>query len=171
LAPIDKAVLGNKILSQPKVEGQVTKNLSVDNIVNTEEKTKGYAFRGKAEPGSVVTLYIYSDMPLLVTTQVDEFGNWEYELSESLIDGEHEVYAVVNDNTGNIVNKSNPLNFFVKEARAMSVKDFVATTGAQPISSSESFTTYFLIIALLVIVIGIVFFIIFYKINKNKQKL
>lgn len=129
LAPIDQVLLENKVLGHPKSDGDETENLSVETIENVldkqESRNSSYLLNGKSEPHDVITLYIYSPLPLVVTVKADEFGNWKYELSQSLNEGEHEVYAVINDNTGKVVNKSKPLNFFVKEAKAISVKDFV----------------------------------------------
>ncbi|MCK4554251.1 hypothetical protein KAU19_04785 [Candidatus Parcubacteria bacterium] len=175
MAPVDQAILTNKILGQPKTEGEVSEELAVKSIINiTDEQSglnQGYNMAGQAEPNSVATLYIYSDLPIVATVQADEYGNWQYEFSKSLIEGEHEIYVAINDNTGKVLTKSNPLNFFVKEAKAVSVKDFVAASVATPTTEkTESMIKYYLIIAILTVVVGILLFVIFIA-QKRKQGL
>ncbi|MEA1937269.1 MAG: Ig-like domain-containing protein [Patescibacteria group bacterium] len=175
LSPIDEAILQNKSLGHPKTEGEETKDLVIKNITNTVNEqtgdTKGYTLSGKSEPNSTIALYIYSDLPLVITTKTDKYGNWEYELSESLTEGEHEVYVTINDNTGKVVKKSKPLNFFIKEASAVSVKDFVSIAKASPKEPRESETSiyYYILITLFMTIIGISLFVAVI-INKKKNQ-
>ncbi len=166
MSPIDEAIVSNKTLGQPKTEGDESEDLVVKAAANKNDEqgqaSEGYVFTGQAEPNSVVTVYIYSDLPLVATAKVDEYGNWQYELGNSLNEGEHEVYVAVNDNTGKVLSKSKPLNFFVKEAKAVSVKDFVAPAAAQTVKKSESSIKYYVIIAILTMVVGILLFVIFH---------
>lgn len=179
VSSIDQAILENKILGQPKTEGIVSEKLAIENIINkidkNDKKNNGYNLSGKAEPNSVVTLYIYSDLPLVITAKTDEYGNWNYELDESLIEGEHEIYVAINDNTGKVISKSNPLTFFVKEAKAISVKDFVSSSASAqefttPIKKTESLIMYYIIIAIFIIAIGIILFIFFLMQIKKQVK-
>lgn len=166
ISPIDEAILQNKTLGHPKTEGEEAEGVTIENITSIENKqvggAEGYILSGKSEPNSVVALYIYSDLPLVITTETNEYGNWRYELSEPLADGEHEIYVAINDNTGKVVKKSKPLNFFVKEAQAISVKDFISPTASaasEAKKDSDSSIYYYLIAALLLIVVGISFFV------------
>ncbi len=165
MAPVDQALLENKVFGHPKSEGEEIENLVVESIENAldeqNNQNAGYLLGGKSEPNSVVTIYVYSPLPLIVTVQTDEYGNWKYELSQSLKEGEHEVYAVINDNTGKVISKSKPLNFFVKEAKAISVKDFVtleAKASSQTEKESEISLRNYLIAALLITTAGILIF-------------
>jgi len=79
---------------------------------------------GKASPGQTVTIFIYSYLPVVLTTTADADGNWQYDLDSALADGEHEVYVTVTDDTGKIQGKSNPLSFFVAEAVAVTEQEF-----------------------------------------------
>lgn len=189
IAPIDEAVLGNKPIGQPKTEGERSAKLSVGNIENISEeqlghssspqeagysgkaRDKGYRISGKAEPNSVITIYLYSDLPVVATAMADEYGNWQYELSESLIEGEHEIYVAINDNTGKVIEKSDPLNFFIKEAKAISVKDFISTAKAASVAESEKqsekMLSYYALSAVFLIIFGIIIFIIFLKQSKG----
>lgn len=173
LSPIEEAIVANKKLGQPKSEGEVSEDLSVDsinNILDEENLNKGYSLAGMAEADSVITLYLYSDLPLVATVKADEYGNWQYDFNESLIEGEHEVYVALNDNTGKIITKSNPLSFFIKEAQAASIQDFISDTAAPitPESETENLIKYYIIIAALVMIVGVLLFVIFI-IQKKKQ--
>lgn len=177
LAPIDNVFLNGIGLEHPKTEGKMTETLAIDTISNldisfegSEKVTRGYSFTGKATPNSVVTLYVYSELPLVTTVKSDEFGNWEYELSESLTDGDHEIYVAINDNTGKVISKSSPFSFIIKEARAVSIDDFVPTAMTETPSEAESTLLLYMLIASVVSFIGILLFVIFYKINKKKQE-
>lgn len=173
LYPVAQAIIENKELEQPKTEGEVSENLEVEtisNVSNKEGENEGYLFAGKAEANSVVTLYFYSDLPLIATVKTDEYGNWQYEFTQSLIDGEHEVYVAVNDNTGKITSKSNPLNFFVKEAKAASVKDFVSSSSSvTPQTNTEKLVKYYIIIATVIALTGILLFVSFIIQRKRTQ--
>ncbi|MFZ2970642.1 MAG: Ig-like domain-containing protein, partial [Minisyncoccia bacterium] len=129
LSPAEKAMVDNITLEHPKTSGEVSEMLAVEEIENLSDITRsdedGYLLSGKSEPGSIVTVYIYSDLPLILTVKANNEGNWEYKLNRSLSDGEHEVYVVVNDETGKIVNKSKPSSLFVKEAKAVSASEYL----------------------------------------------
>ncbi|MBU4347269.1 hypothetical protein KKF23_01775 [Patescibacteria group bacterium] len=166
MSPIDEAIINNKTLGQPKTEGDESEDLIVKTAANKNDEqgqaSEGYVFDGQAEPNSVITVYVYSDLPLVATVKVDEYGNWQYELGSSLNEGEHEIYVAVNDNTGKVLLKSKPLNFFIKEAKAVSVKDFIAPATAQTVKKSESSIKYFIAIAILMAIVGILLFVIFH---------
>lgn len=170
MAPIDEAILQNKTLAQPKTDGEESNKLTVNKIINmpADEKSKGYVVSGKAEPNSVVTLYVYSDLPLIATAKVDEYGNWQYELSKSLNDGSHEIYVAVNDNTGKVLTKSKPLSFFIKEAKAVSLKDFAASAPRTQTQKTESMLKYYIYVSILIIAIGITLFVS-YHLQRRKE--
>lgn len=183
ISPIDKAILQNKIIEHPKTEGEEVDSFSVQNIRNIQKEqnnlykesnlSEGYILSGKAEPNSVATLYIYSDLPAVMTVDVDEYGNWRYKLDQSLVDGEHEIYIAVNDDTGKVVKKSKPLSFFVKEASAVSVKDFVAEAKASSEESKKSETSIsnYLLITIALAVFGIFLFLAVIVSRKKNQPL
>lgn len=163
ISPVDWAMIQNKTLSHPTTDGTESKDFTVSAIANigsskNGSSSKGYALNGKADPNSVVTLYLYSDLPLVATAKTDEYGNWKYEFDESLVDGEHEVYVTVNDNTGKVTSKSKPLSFFVNEAKAVSVQDFVSSQSAAAPKESEKAIQSYTIIAIAITIIGIIAF-------------
>lgn len=80
---------------------------------------------GTAAPNSVVSIFVYSYLPVVVTTTTDENGNWTYDFGSKLAEGRHEAYVSVNDETGKLVAASSPLAFFVREAQAVSEEEFL----------------------------------------------
>ncbi len=171
---IEKAIIENQILEHPKTNGEVDENLDINNISNAKDnegnETSGYVLSGSSKPNSIATIYIYSDLPVVVTVKTDEYGNWKYELKESLVDGEHEAYVVINDNTGKVLNKSNPINFFIKEAKAVSAKNFITPTSAaiEIPKESESSLFYYLVAAIGIMGFAIVIFMTFIIRKKKK---
>ncbi|MCA9356958.1 hypothetical protein H6784_00600 [Candidatus Nomurabacteria bacterium] len=77
--------------------------------------------RGKSLPNSYVTLYIFSS-PTIVTIKTDADGSFVYNFDKELDDGQHEVYAAITDNAGEIIAQSNPFSF-IKEAQAFTPVD------------------------------------------------
>jgi len=173
LAPSEQALINQETIEQPKVSGKISRLLlveKVEDIIFDEQGITVQKFSGSAFPNSLVTLYIYSDLPLVVTVNVDKFGNWEYTLRQSLLDGKHEVYVTVNDNTGKIIAKSNPLSFLIDEAKAVSPEEFIA---AQRSARSSGISQQILIYLLLVLIFtigGIALFVYFIKFRKSSFK-
>lgn len=178
LAPIDIVTMKNLPLEHPSVAGVMSSHLTVENVTTVANNKKasapnveGYIFEGAAEPGSILTLYIYSDMPLVVTVKTDKYGNWQYELTEPLNDGGHEVYVAINDNTGKVVQKSSPLNFFIREAQAFSVDEFVASVSSTPEEvekQSETAMSGYVIISLMLVFVAAALFISFVIVRNKK---
>ena len=73
-------------------------------------------FAGKAKPSSTVILYVHSE-PLVLSTQADKNGDWNYALEDPLAAGKHEVYAVVNKGDGTY-QRSSPFDFVIAKAEA-----------------------------------------------------
>ncbi|MDD5251023.1 MAG: Ig-like domain-containing protein [Patescibacteria group bacterium] len=127
VTPVDAAIVSGVPMEQPRVAGEESADMAVEsaNVTPAEgEAPPQTTFQGKARPGETVTIFIYSYLPLVLTTTADESGNWEYELADSLTDGEHTAYVAVTDDTGKIQAKSAPLSFFVAEAQAVSEQDY-----------------------------------------------
>jgi hypothetical protein len=136
---IDAALAGGRAIGQPIVEGKLDSSMRVERV-NTiyedrpadgrEPSASGLVLEGVGTPGDVVTLYIYSDLPMVVTTTVDQDGRWSYTFDDTLNDGVHEVYVAVNDDTGKVSRKGEPLAFVVRAAEAIGVKAAVAAESA-----------------------------------------
>jgi len=138
LAPIDVAILSGLPLEQPLHTGELNDELSIgirgfDPDAGTaagdgSDADEGLVFEGRAEPGVVVTLFIYSYLPIVLTAEADANGNWSYEMDKNLVDGRHEIYVTVTDDTGRIREKGDPLSFFVSEAEAVTEENFFGIT-------------------------------------------
>jgi hypothetical protein len=170
LSGIDQALVQGKPLEQPKLSSASSSEfLTVGSIKTvTSAGDNGAAgilkFQGKAEPGQVVTLFIYSQIPIVLTVKTDKNGNWVYDLDKSLVDGTHEVYAVINDREGRIVETSLPVPFFIQEAKAVTVDDFVKNQNASAVpDQSANITTFYLIGGGALILIMVVGFLLFRK--------
>ena len=131
------------------------------------EKDSSMKISCSAEPYKVYTLYIYSDLPVLTTVKADKYGNWQYDFKESIIDGKHEVYLALNDNTGKILEKSSALDIFIKDAKAVSVDDFIPAETIVIEDDSDSMLFVYLLITLLASFGGVIMFVAYIKYFKN----
>jgi hypothetical protein len=146
LAPIDIAVIAGVPLEQPVNAGEVSDSLKVDTValIGSGSDPQDPAavgvieLRGRGIPGETVTIFVYSYLPVVFTADVDENGDWTYDLQDDLIDGRHEVYVTVTDETGKITKKSDPLAFLVASAQAVSPEDFYGEEGASSIAEREA---------------------------------
>ncbi|MDD5040244.1 MAG: Ig-like domain-containing protein [Patescibacteria group bacterium] len=139
---------------EPTTSGKlVPKKLIVQKVENFSPKIgKNYiVFRGIGPKNSYVTLYIYSQ-PLVVTTKTDEFGNFSYTLDKNLLDGEHEVYVTITDNTGKIKEKSAPLSFFVKRAQAVTEEEYLRGDVNVDSTRTSILSNYIVIVGAVVVV-------------------
>lgn len=172
----------DKMLFQsPKEEGKVNEKYKVEDVKlvdskdhgSSEKKEKVLQIKGKALPNTFVTLYVFSEAPIIVTVKTDAMGNWTYDLDKNIAEGEHEVYVAVTDNTGKITAKSEPLRF-VKTAEAATVMPEVYAQenvkNASPIERSKnSFMSLAVVIMAVFLSIALVLIgIVTYK-NQNNE--
>jgi hypothetical protein len=160
LSPVEQAIIGGSRMEQPVTKGEVDAALTVTNVTTvSEEGTTVQRLTGTAEPNSTVLIYIYSRMPLVLTVRTDASGNWVYTLSDNLVEGKHDVYVAVTNQTGQIVKKSEAGNFFIRGAQAVSVEDFLATearAAAQtPVAERNSTIRYYVIGAVSIVILGL----------------
>jgi len=129
LSGVDKAIINEKPLEQPKNISSVGNSLLVKSVetIKKSETESSLKVQGKALPNQVITLFIYSSMPIVITVKADNDGNWIYSLDKSMVDGTHEVYAVLHNDEGKIIESSVPKIFFIEEAQAASIEDFVVS--------------------------------------------
>ena len=152
LSGVDQALITGKSLEQPKLgDVAVSTSLAVSSVETVKPTEVGTVnnlrFQGKAQPGEVVTLFIYSVMPIVVTVKADSNGNWVYDLDKTLVDGTHEVYVAINDNQGKIVEASVPTPFFIAQAQAVSIDNFAqlgnTAATAQPTTKSGNMVVFY----------------------------
>lgn len=153
LAPVDVAIASGALIEQPTNAGDVSPDLVVtaaetrsgrpansSGAGGAEDTPAGGAnalhLSGRAKPGQVVTIFIYSYLPVVLTTEANDDGTWSYDLDSGLSDGQHEVYATVTGETGKIQGKSNPLSFFVSEAKAVTEDQFFKPEELSPLAAA-----------------------------------
>ncbi len=129
---VDKALTTGKSIEQPKDGQMMSTGLTIE--VENSRSGDGLVFKGKSEPNQIITIFIYSPMPIVVTVKADDNGNWIYDLKKGLSNGHHEVYVAINNSEGKLIEASVPKLFFVAEARAVAIDDYV---GIQPANISE----------------------------------
>ncbi|HTK59894.1 MAG TPA: Ig-like domain-containing protein [Candidatus Baltobacteraceae bacterium] len=125
---VEKAMLEGRALEEPRGAGQPVDpgfTIAAAEAPETDAGEKAIRLSGVAAPNSIVTIFVYSYLPIVVTTTTDANGNWTYDFGSKLAEGRHEAYVSVNDDTGKLVAASSPLAFFVKEAQAVSEEDFL----------------------------------------------
>lgn len=127
LSSLDKAIIAKKDIEQPILTGTVSpQNLQIYTLENViANNTKTVKIAGRAAPNTDITLYVYSLTPLLLTTKTDTNGNWTYLLDVNLRDGQHKIYAATNNEDGQVLEKSNPFNFFISNGQAVSQEEFM----------------------------------------------
>lgn len=135
------------IFQNPKEKGVMDEKYKVDSVELLEssenraqsgsDAEKLLRLMGRAIPNAFVTLYVYSNDPIVVIIKTDANGNWLYDLDKDLEDGDHEAYIAITDNTGKITAKSEPL-YFVKTAEAANVISNAQADERMKIISSES---------------------------------
>jgi hypothetical protein len=106
----------------PKVAGIIDERLKLKtvSIVKKDNGSNKLKLSGKAQPNMLITIYIFSDNPFIITVRTDENGDWSYELDKELENGQHETYIAVSDGSGKILAKSEPIAF-VKTAEAATI--------------------------------------------------
>lgn len=130
----EEVIVFHKPLGQPLGAGTFNDSFDVKAAAASavgDEKSKSMVLSGRCAPQATCIIYIYSYIPMVLTTVADENGNFSYDLANNIVDGEHTVYVAVTDGEGKVKEKSNPLSFFVKEAQAVTAENFLAADVAQ----------------------------------------
>lgn len=170
LSGVEKAIVNKVALEQPDMSGpeKITESLSIKEVI-TERRDDKEALKlsGKALPGEIVTLYIYSAMPIIITVKADASGNWVYTLDKTLVDGGHEAYVVINDENGKIVEKSAAFSFFVKEAQAVTIDDYLRADVNLGADTPETMTNWFIAGGIGLIIFAIAIYIIYSRRRSN----
>jgi len=122
---------------------------------------------GVGPPNTYLTLFIYST-PIVVTTKTDASGNFVYILDKNLLDGEHEVYVTVTDETGKIKEKSSPLTFFVRRAQAVTEEEYLRGDVNVQTESQETVNNYLVIV---IIIVGgvLIILLVAYLVSRRRQ--
>ncbi|WP_186132029.1 Ig-like domain-containing protein [Burkholderia gladioli] len=93
----------------------------------TDDATPTY--RGKAEPGAIVT--IYDGDQAIGSTLVQSDGTWHFRLTEPLADGAHSLSTTVTDPAGNTSERSESIAFTVESGKVdISIDQVIDHAGA-----------------------------------------
>lgn len=173
LSPADQAIVNRATLEQPKFGGQTdSQHLTVASVTNVVTspgtgQPQGIVFDGKTSPNATLLLFIYSPLPMVITVQADDNGDYKYILDQPLKDGVHQAYVTVTDKTGKIQSKSDPLSFFIKGAQAVSEDQFFRPD-VNVTTSSETSINYYILGAIGLVVLASMFVIgVYWKKIKN----
>lgn len=135
LDPTEKTVVYQRPLAQPSPKDEIDEGFEVSaeraDTVGASGKSSGGSggvLSGRCAPNATCILYVYSYVPMVLTTTTADDGSWQYDLTDSVMGGEHTVYVAVTDDTGKIERRSNPLSFVVAEARAITINEALAAT-------------------------------------------
>ena len=112
-------------------------------------------------------------MPIVVTVKSDENGNWVYDLDKSLVNGKHEVYVAINNDEGKIVEASVPELFFIAQAKAVTMEEFVKIEDASSVKTlekSDSLIRTYVFVGIGFILLLLVSFLLIKKIATNKYE-
>jgi len=129
-------------------------------------------FKGKAKPGEVIVLYIYSDLPAIFTAKANDKGEWSYALENPLREGEHQLYVATLDSFGRVIRKNGPYSLFIKKAQAVAPKEFVSGeegTKETTKQKSKSILLIFLYSLFLIILLGVGFCLVKRILLKKKN--
>jgi len=147
----DEVILSGAALKQPKLNPiNIDNSLAVKEIVNIDDKIR---LSGQADKNTWINIYLYSDLPLVMTTKTDANGNWSYTIQKSLQDDHHRVYVTVNSMTGKVVKQSPPTSFLVKSAKAVTADDYFDTTTVT--DTTSNMILYYIIAAGLLVLVGL----------------
>ncbi len=138
-----RARLATTFFEQPTTRGiEAPDTLRITKIDNNFPRVgeTQLLISGVGPAHTYVTLFIYSN-PIVVTTKTDASGNFVYTLDADLLDGQHQMYVTVTDETGKIREKSTPFAFFIRRAQAVTEEEYlrgdvdVQQTADQPIQN------------------------------------
>ena len=124
----EQALFNKATWEQPQLKSTKTDvNL---NVLKLKDDNGQFRISGKAEANTLLTLYFYSQVPLLSLVKADALGNWSYDLSWALSDGYHRVYVATVDSSGAIIKQSEPTAFVVKDGQPVKIREYFAATTA-----------------------------------------
>ena len=139
-------------VDNPITSGITSEDLQIITVFNSTIVDQGNSIviSGIGPPYSTITIFIYSS-PIVVVTKTDANGNFSYVLDKEILDGKHEVYATITDETGKIDKKSSSFSFFVRSARAVNEEEYLRGYTNVESTSSELVREYIIIAILLVL--------------------
>lgn len=126
----------------------------------------GLKLEGGGPPDSFITLHIFS-FPIIVAVKTDGNGYWEYTLDKPISDGQHNVYATVTNNKGEIGARS---EIFVFTKVGEKIFRIFETPSAAAVSPIESLQKSFAILVIGIIVFGVGLALVIIGVLTKKKK-
>lgn len=120
-------------------------------IANADMASSAPVFQGKAPPGSVVTITIYST-PKTATVSADANGNWVFTPQTALSPGQHTIVASITDNG---ITQTATATITVAGATPTPTRSILAKD--VPASGNESLTLILVTLGTLLLAIGMVY--------------
>lgn len=131
-------------------------------VSSAQASSRGLQLSGKATPDTWVNIFVYSAVPLVMSTQTDASGQWSYSLIDPLTEGVHQVYVASHDQSGKLLARSAPITFLVANIRddlpPVGVGQEIMVIGEE--AAAKNWTIYYvgggalLLLVLLLLVFG-----------------
>ena len=127
-------------------------------------------------PNALVTIYISSSLPMVVTTTSDDQGRFTYLLTQRLDPGEHEVWTQVTNDKGITSKESDPVMFTIKGENGEIISQTETESINGPLTSLFSkgktiwnnLITQIVVLCLLLLAAGANIYLVFRAIRENK---
>ncbi|MFA5126802.1 MAG: Ig-like domain-containing protein [Patescibacteria group bacterium] len=143
---LDQIILSNLSLEQPKSSSGLLLDTNWQ-VMAADSQNGNLALSGQADPETWVNIYLYSGLPILLTTRTDASGKWTYDLPANLSEGVHQAYVAINDASGKIIKQSAALIFSVTNLSAPAASAQVTFTDESPVKPSFQFVWWYFILA------------------------
>ncbi|MFC1686984.1 thrombospondin type 3 repeat-containing protein [Patescibacteria group bacterium] len=92
---------------------RVTKVTGPGIISSGEETENSYKFYGTGIPAEFLSLFIYSENPIVIPVQTNALGLWQSDANFLLEIGDHSAYVALLNNNGDVEQKSAPFAFTI----------------------------------------------------------
>lgn len=109
---LDINLFAKNSLEQPTENSPLALDTALQ-VTKAETSANGLQLSGVASPDTWVNIYLYSSLPLLMSTKTDASGAWTYQLDQALSEGVHQAYVAINDSQGKLLAQSGAISFAV----------------------------------------------------------
>ncbi len=159
--PLDMMLSVGQNIEQPKTS--LNKTVSTWQVnVSDVAVSESLSLSGTASPNTWLNIFIYSDLPLVLSVLSDESGRWSYPVSTALAVGEHQAYVVEYDAQGQIARQSAVANFAVAEEVEEEESGVINNILPEKMAETKSWFgawVYFLAGGIVLIVVAVMVFV------------
>lgn len=153
--PVSATSQAKVVYQEPtKSRALISDNYKINKIeiFTTQENKKVLKIEGHGPPNSFLTIYIYSEL-LVLLVKTDENGNFSYTLDRPLEDGYHQVYVAINNNQGEVVERSEGFSFLKTPTALAAIVP--PNLPINIISPAESLTRRYSIFVVIIIILSL----------------